>query len=474
MFGYVGKNIYLCTLTDIKYINSMSKNLKNIKKNSYVIFAVGALLASLTLQVIWVINSYRDTTNRISHDIDNIMVNALMDEISQRSEEIPDLTQIEIPEEASDDHSTYYNYQYLNDGITKIVHKDINIDSLVKYIDIRKAEKFDYDYILYRMYKNGASKILYKSKHQPDIILTSIKSGEIPVKGNYSEYMQIEFLNPYNIFIKEMGLIIISSFILSLLLIWCIIKQLSIIRIQRKTMQMRKDFTYAMVHDMKTPLSTITLGVNGLENEKVFGNLELRNKYMRILKDEAQHLFALVNKILTISKLEEGRLEMHRENVELVPMVDNLEEKFSAKAAKDIRFTNRIETDTVFADAEYLGEALSNLIDNAIKYSRQNVDTEIEIGSRDTGNGVEISVRDNGLGISAKDQKVIFDKFERASASGRTFKNNGPAGFGLGLNYVLQVIEAHGGIVGVDSEVGEYTTFTILLPYGKDEDGDFH
>lgn len=108
MFGYVGENIYLCTLTDIKYINSMSKNLKNIKKNSYVIFAVGALLASLTLQVIWVINSYRDTTNRISHDIDNIMVNALMDEISQRSEEIPDLTQIEIPEEASDDHSTYY------------------------------------------------------------------------------------------------------------------------------------------------------------------------------------------------------------------------------------------------------------------------------------------------------------------------------------------------------------------------------
>ena len=193
----------------------MSKNLKNMKKNSYVIFAVGALLASLTLQVIWVINSYRDTTNRISHDIDNIMVNALMDEISQRSEKISDLTQIEIPEEASDDHSTYYNYQYLNDGITKIVHKEINIDSLVKYIDIRKAEKFDYDYILYKVYKNRASKILYKSKHQPDIILTSIKSGEIPVKGNYSEYMQIEFLNPYNIFINEMGLIIISSFILS-------------------------------------------------------------------------------------------------------------------------------------------------------------------------------------------------------------------------------------------------------------------
>ena len=217
----------------------MSKNLKNIKKNSYVIFAVGALLASLTLQVIWVINSYRDTTNRISHDIDNIMVNALMDEISQRSEEIPDLTQIEIPEEASDDHSTYYNYQYLNDGITKLIHKAMDIDSLAKYIDIRKEEKFDYDYVLYKVYKNGASKTVYKSGHQPGIILTSIKSGLIPIKGNYSEYIQIEFLNPYNLFINEMGLIVLSSFIISLLLIWCIVKQLSIIRIQRKTMQMR-------------------------------------------------------------------------------------------------------------------------------------------------------------------------------------------------------------------------------------------
>lgn len=449
----------------------MKKTLKNIKKNSYIIVAIIALCTSFTLQVIWLISSYKDTTNQISQGIDDFMVDALYEEVNLRSKNIPMGTIIKIPQ-PNNDYSGYNNYQYLNEGVFNIIHKDINIDSLVLFIDKRKAESFDYDYILYKVYKNGTSKVIYKSEHQPGIILASIKSGLIPTRGDGSQNIQIEFLNPYNLFIKEMGVIVLSSFILSLLLIWCIVKQLSIIRIQRKTMQMRKDFTYAMVHDMKTPLSTITLGVNGLENEKVFGNLELRNKYMRILKDEAQHLFALVNKILTISKLEEGRLEMNRENVELVPMVENLEEKFSAKAAKEIRFTNRIEADTVFADAEYLGEALSNLIDNAIKYSRQNVDTEIEISSRDTGNGVEISVRDNGLGISAKDQKVIFDKFERASASGRTFKNNGPAGFGLGLNYVLQVIEAHGGIVGVDSEVGEYTTFTILLPYGKDEDGD--
>lgn len=281
--------------------------------------------------------------------------------------------------------------------------------------------------------------------------------------------MQIELQNINEPFLQETGFLIAGSLLISLLLIWCIVKQLSIIRIQRKTMQMRKDFTYAMVHDMKTPLSTITLGANALGYEKVAGNAEMRSKYIRIMKDEAQHLFALVNKILTISKLEEGKLEMNRESVELVPMVESIEEKFSTHGAKEICFTNNIAAETVFADAEYLGEALSNLVDNAVKYSRKEVTTEIEISSRDTGSGVEIRVRDNGIGISKKDQKVIFDKFERASASERTFKNNGPTGFGLGLSYVMQVIEAHGGIVGVDSEVGQYTEFTILLPYENDD-----
>jgi len=394
----------------------------------------------------------------------------MFEELNKRSSALPEGTELNLIG-TDGEYSGLQNYKYVNDTVSSIIHKDVNLDSLQSIMEMYlKNNNLAYSFKLSKIKNDKIIESKYSNK--PFFCLLNVASSVVPTKKDNTAGVQIELLNINEPFIQETGFIIGGSLLIMLLLIWCIVKQLSIIRIQRKTMQMRKDFTYAMVHDMKTPLSTITLGVNGLENEKIFSNLELRSKYMRILKDEAQHLFVLVNKILTISKLEEGRLEMHRENVELVPMVENLEEKFSAKAAKDIRFTNRIEADTVFADAEYLGEALSNLIDNAIKYSRQNVDTEIEIGSRDTGNGVEISVRDNGLGISAKDQKVIFDKFERASASGRTFKNNGPAGFGLGLNYVLQVIEAHGGIVGVDSEVGEYTTFTILLPYGKEKDGD--
>lgn len=431
--------------------------LKIIMKKNFVALTILGLLATLVSQTIWLFQSLTFTANEVKKQINEELNVAMFREAEIRA--CSALTSITI----SETNDAIPDITFFNEELYKVTKTRPDLNIIDSILQTGKTFNYRIFYI-----KNGTI-VSCPSNTQ---LLFSIKTDTVYTRRDKSEGVYLELSNPYNVFFEKLGLIMLANIIMLVITVWCIIKQLSIIRIQRKTMQMRKDFTYAMVHDMKTPLSTITLGVNGLENEKVFGNLELRNKYMRILKDEAQHLFALVNKILTISKLEEGRLEMHRENVELVPMVENLEEKFSAKAAKDIRFTNRIEAATVFADAEYLGEALSNLIDNAIKYSRQNVDTEIEIGSRDTGNGVEISVRDNGLGISAKDQKVIFDKFERASASGRTFKNNGPAGFGLGLNYVLQVIEAHGGIVGVDSEVGQYTTFTILLPYGKDEDGD--
>lgn len=438
-----------------------------MKKNSYIAVAIVALFASLTLQMIWVVNTFKDTADKISQKIDDVIVNALFEELNHRSNDLPDNVEFEG---AFDDYSAYNNYKYINDGVSKMLHNEIDFDTLATAIDKYKKGNLNYSYIIYRVYKNGCSKMVYKSKHQPDYILGSIKSGIIPIKLDDSENIQIAFLNPYNLFLKEMGLILASSFLIALLLIWCIAKQVSLIRIQRKTMQLRKDFTYAMIHDMKSPLSTIVMGIGNLENTKVDERPEARHNCYKILKDEAQHLMKLVDKVLTISKLEEGKLHINKEEVELSPMIADLEEKFSVKARKPLRFQNSIAAEVAYAEEEYLSEAISNLIDNAIKYSGDKPETVIEISSRRTPSGVQISVRDNGMGISKADQKVIFDKFERASASGRTFTKNGPAGFGLGLNYVLQVVEAHGGVVGVDSVVGEYSEFTLLLPNAEDEE----
>lgn len=143
-------------------------------------------------------------------------------------------------------------------------------------------------------------------------------------------------------------------------------------------------------------------------------------------------------------------------------MLDDLIEKFSAKADKPVHFSLALEAETVVADGEFLKEAISNLIDNAIKYSGASVAITISSFCKLDG-AVVIKVKDNGFGIPLKDQSRIFEKYERASATERSRKG-GASGFGLGLNYVFRVAEAHGGTVEVESIEGEYSEFSLSLP----------
>ena len=157
---------------------------------------------------------------------------------------------------------------------------------------------------------------------------------------------------------------------------------------------------------------------------------------MSIAKSETDHLFALTNKILTISKLENHKLEMNKTEVELTPIIEKLTEKFKAKAQKPVNFIISLQ-------------------------AKESV--EINITAEESERYTILKVRDNGMGISEADQKVIFQKYERAAAAKRSRKN-GASGFGLGLNFVDQVIKAHEGRIFVNSTEGEFTEFTIYLP----------
>ena len=152
---------------------------------------------------------------------------------------------------------------------------------------------------------------------------------------------------------------------------------------------------------------------------------------------------------------------MSRTVFPLEPMIDDLIEKFSTKCTKPLHFTTNLQAKEVCADEEYLKEAISNLIDNAIKYSKESV--EIDISSLSNATHTLIKVHDNGIGISEKDRKHIFEKFERASAFKRS-RLGKVAGFGLGLNYVYQVMDAHEGSVTVSSVEKEFSEFILYIP----------
>lgn len=162
---------------------------------------------------------------------------------------------------------------------------------------------------------------------------------------------------------------------------------------------------------------------------------------------------------------ENHQLKLEKDTCCVRSMLEDLAEKYKAKAVKHIVYKWNLQADTVYADEEFLKEALSNLIDNAVKYSGDEV--EITFSSGKLSNEYYIKVHDTGFGIPLKDQSKIFEKYERASAADRS-RYGGSAGFGLGLNYVLRVAEVHGGRVTLESIEGEYSEFTIYLPNRED------
>ena len=183
---------------------------------------------------------------------------------------------------------------------------------------------------------------------------------------------------------------------------------------------------------------------------------EMKEKYFCIVEDEAQHLLALINRLLTISKLEHGKLHIQKAEVDLETMIEDVVDKYKAKSAKPIHIITRFGATSALADEEYLKEAISNLVDNATKYSKEEIN--IEISTLEDDRNVYIKVFDEGIGIAKSELKTIFNRFERAAEHEKDARKT-RGGFGIGLNYVLQVINAHSGKICVKSEKDKWFGF---------------
>ena len=436
-----------------------SKRKKNIL--FITILSVVGLIGAMALQMIWIYNSYELIRNDLLKVSSEVFEKALREETNLACKEIPEGTEILAGPESDSIPSITYLYEGIQDiGIEMSINR---MDSLVE-IFLRDKDISNNHYINIIDIKNDTI-IKSTSENQADLD-DRLNSKIIPIKTDLSQGVQLVLLNPYIYIFKRMGLMLAGTFIIMLLVIVCISYQVRFISRFEKIFQIREDFSYAMIHDMKTPLTSIIMALKFLRSGKLDNRQEMKNKYFDIAENEADHLLTLTNKVLTISKLENHKLEMNKTEVELTPIIEKLTEKFKAKSQKTVNFITDIKAETAYADAEYLEEVLSNLIDNSIKYSGKSV--EIRISTARDDRYTVLKVHDNGFGISDKDIHLIFRKYERASAVKRN-RRNGASGFGLGLNFVDQVVEAHHGKIFVSSIEGEFTEFTIYLPLAEDK-----
>lgn len=291
-----------------------------------------------------------------------------------------------------------------------------------------------------------------------DSSLRGIKSKEVPIVNDTK--VQAIFSITMPLVLSQMLWMLVVSVLMFLLIIICFVYELRVIFTQRRLTQLRDDFSHALVHDMKTPLGTIYMAVDQWGKGVLDKNPELRSKFSDTAMAQVLNLQALVDKILTIAYLEQKKLILDPKIMDLSNMIQGLVDKFSIQAKKPVSFKIDIDLESthIIADPVYLTNAVSNLIDNAIKYSGDSV--AIDICCHSSDNQLFIEVSDNGFGISERDREKIFEKFERGAAVGR----KGAKGFGLGLNYVKRVMNAHGGTVSLSSLKGQGSKFVLYMP----------
>ena len=432
---------YICYMIKTKYLK--------------IITAI-SLTSILALQLMWLCNTYILIRNNISEEINQILYTGMEDEAITRLNKTPKGTKIK-GEAATD---SIPEITYLEEGLYNLGYyiSIEDVDSIASTLLLE--HKISSDFIL-NLINPKTGEVLQQSKKGNFCLWNAIHSKEIPIRTDLSQTVQMILVNPHWSIFARMGILLLSTAVMVVFAFIGLFYQIKIIITERKIARLKEDFSYAMIHDMKTPISSAIMCTSRLHSGKLDDKPEIKNHYFTIVENELEHLLALSNKVLTLAKLEQHKLEMNKKEVPLSPMIEDLIEKFTIKTEKTIHFTTDLKTEKVYADEEFLKEAISNLIDNAIKYSKESV--KINISSSSDANHDIINIYDNGIGIPQKDQKKIFEKFERASAIKQTRKG-GPSGFGLGLNYVYQVMEAHEGRVYINSIEGEFSEFSLLIP----------
>jgi signal transduction histidine kinase len=231
---------------------------------------------------------------------------------------------------------------------------------------------------------------------------------------------------------------------------------------------LKSEFISGMSHELRTPLHTI-IGFTELLAEQIEGPLNAKQaRFVSHILRDSQHLLALINDVLDLSKIESGRLQLQKQ---LFVFNDALEEALSSIRPRADGKSIRIETavdqapGAMFADRLRVKQILYNLLSNAVKFTPAGGVIRIEAMTRD--GFVEISVVDNGVGIPADEQEAVFDKFYQV---GRR-QAGGQEGTGLGLAITRQLVHEHGGRMALKSDVGKGSRFTFTLPLRPEGEG---
>lgn len=362
-----------------------------------------------------------------------------------------------------------------SDSVIKNTHFNLSISKLpphyIKADSLRLLR-----YFTRTLANNGINAPFYlKLSHSPDTVNSTDNSYSKTASYEYKYhgfkvfglsaldpalFVQGIFYHPGYAVLKDMLIILILSALLIILTSLCFAYTIRIILQQKKLADLKDDFINNMTHELKTPIATITVAIEGLQKFNALNNPEKTQRYLQTSQNELSRLNTLVSQVLNLATFEHKNIDMVKVQIDLDELMFELIELEKAKTNKIINITyqNKDGIKYLYADRLHFGNTIANLLDNAIKYSGNTVD--IRISCYQNGNNLCVTVSDNGIGISQANIHLVFDKFYRVP----TGNVHNVKGTGIGLSYAKYVAEAHGGSISVESEMGNGTEFIVCLP----------
>ena len=232
---------------------------------------------------------------------------------------------------------------------------------------------------------------------------------------------------------------------------------------QKKLNEIKSDFINNMTHELKTPLATISLAIDAIKNPKVFSNHEKLDYFSTVIKDENKRMNKQVERILQEAMLDRQEVKLELKTLHINDIIQAVSDSFALQM-QEINATLQLDldakTDSINGDEIHINNLLRNILENAIKYSKEEVVLKLGISTKNVGKNVVIRIVDNGIGMNKETSSRIFEKFYRA----HTGNVHNVKGFGLGLSYVKSMTEAHRGKIKVESVLGKGSVFIIEFP----------
>ena len=333
------------------------------------------------------------------------------------------------------------------------------LESLLKSEFKTRNISLDFEYWIYDCFTDSMIYGNYVNTSEEQII--EKQKTFLPTKWNKNGHsFGVYFPKKEGYIVSQMGIWLFSSVILLIVIIFFSYTMFVILK-QKRLSEITTDFINNMTHEFKTPISTINLSSEVLMNPEIINNPERLKKYSEIIYDENNRLKNMVERLLQMATFDSTDFKLNKSELDVHEIIKQSAERFNLSLNEregKIEFSLNVEKPVIIADKVHLINIFANLIDNAIKYSAEK--PILKINTKNSKNEIEISFEDNGIGISKEAQRQVFKKFYRVP----TGNIHNVKGFGLGLNYVKIMVEAHKGTINLKSELNKGSVFTVVLP----------